>query len=168
MRGKKPAEVEIGAADLVVTTGRHSTVPDVKPHLLNSTSDALDLSTDRTHPCLPTALLNKLTYCTYEARAGISEWETVLAAILPDVDVRALSALGRALLGRQCHRARPRTIPVAAGLDVAAVKRLTGGGTIGARELRNDFIEFTPSHLPFLITNHLPRVLSDDPACGPC
>jgi len=40
-------------------------------------------------------------------------------------------------------------------LDVAAVKRLTGGDTIRARKMRQDFIEFTPSHLPFLITNHL-------------
>ena len=49
-------------------------------------------------------------------------------------------------------------------LDVAAVKRLTGGDTIRARKMRQDFIEFTPSHLPFLITNHLPKVPADDPA----
>jgi putative DNA primase/helicase len=49
-------------------------------------------------------------------------------------------------------------------LDVAAVKRLTGGDTIRARKMREDFIEFTPSHLPFLITNHLPKVPADDPA----
>jgi putative DNA primase/helicase len=49
-------------------------------------------------------------------------------------------------------------------LDVAAVKRLTGGDTIRARKMRHDFIEFTPSHLPFLITNHLPKVPADDPA----
>jgi len=33
--------------------------------------------------------------------------------------------------------------------------------------MREDFIEFTPSHLPFLITNHLPKVPADDPARGP-
>ena len=49
-------------------------------------------------------------------------------------------------------------------LDVAAVKRLTGGDTIRARRMRQDFIEFAPSHLPFLITNHLPKVPADDPA----
>ena len=49
-------------------------------------------------------------------------------------------------------------------LDVAAVKRLTGGDTIRARKMRQDFIEFAPSHLPFLITNHLPKVPADDPA----
>jgi len=49
-------------------------------------------------------------------------------------------------------------------LDVAAVKRLTGGDTIRARRMRQDYIEFTPSHQPFLITNHLPKVPADDPA----
>ena len=49
-------------------------------------------------------------------------------------------------------------------LNVAAVKRLTGGDTIRARKMRQDFIEFAPSHLPFLITNHLPKVPADDPA----
>jgi putative DNA primase/helicase len=49
-------------------------------------------------------------------------------------------------------------------MDVAAVKRLTGGDTIRARRMREDFIEFRPSHLPVLITNHLPKVPADDPA----
>jgi putative DNA primase/helicase len=49
-------------------------------------------------------------------------------------------------------------------MDVAAVKRLTGGDTIRARRMRQDFIEFRPSHLPVLITNHLPKVPADDPA----
>jgi putative DNA primase/helicase len=49
-------------------------------------------------------------------------------------------------------------------MDVAAVKRLTGGDTIRARRMRQDFIEFKPSHLPILITNHLPKVPPDDPA----
>lgn len=44
-------------------------------------------------------------------------------------------------------------------LDVAVVKRLTGGDTIRARRMRQDYIEFTPSHQPFLITNQLPKVL---------
>jgi putative DNA primase/helicase len=49
-------------------------------------------------------------------------------------------------------------------LDVAVVKRLTGGDTIRARRMRQDYIEFAPSHQPFLITNHLPKVPADDPA----
>jgi len=49
-------------------------------------------------------------------------------------------------------------------LDVSLVKRLTGGDTIRARRMRQDFIEFRPSHLPILITNHLPTVPADDPA----
>jgi putative DNA primase/helicase len=49
-------------------------------------------------------------------------------------------------------------------LAVATVKRLTGGDTIRARAMRQDFVEFRPSHLPVMVTNHLPRVPSDDPA----
>jgi len=49
-------------------------------------------------------------------------------------------------------------------LAVATVKRLTGGDTIRARAMRQNFVEFEPSHLPVMITNHLPRVPADDPA----
>lgn len=43
-------------------------------------------------------------------------------------------------------------------LAESTIKRLTGGDTIRARKMRQDFVEFTPSHTPLLITNHLPRV----------
>jgi putative DNA primase/helicase len=49
-------------------------------------------------------------------------------------------------------------------LAEATMKRLTGGDTIRARRMRCDFIEFTPSHTPLLITNHLPKVTGDDAA----
>jgi putative DNA primase/helicase len=49
-------------------------------------------------------------------------------------------------------------------LAEATMKRLTGGDTIRARRMRQDFVEFTPSHTPVLITNHLPKVSGDDPA----
>jgi putative DNA primase/helicase len=49
-------------------------------------------------------------------------------------------------------------------LAEATMKRLTGGDTIRARRMRQDFVEFTPSHLPLLITNHLPKVSGDDAA----
>jgi putative DNA primase/helicase len=49
-------------------------------------------------------------------------------------------------------------------LAEATMKRLTGGDPIRARRMRQDFIEFEPSHLPLLITNHLPKVSGDDPA----
>lgn len=49
-------------------------------------------------------------------------------------------------------------------LAVATVKRLTGGDTIRARAMRQDFVQFEPSHLPVMITNHLPKVPADDPA----
>lgn len=46
----------------------------------------------------------------------------------------------------------------------STMKRLTGGDTIRARRMRQDFVEFTPSHTPILVTNHLPAVSGDDPA----
>lgn len=46
----------------------------------------------------------------------------------------------------------------------STMKRLTGGDVIRARRMRQDFIEFTPSHTPILVTNHLPAVSGDDPA----
>jgi len=49
-------------------------------------------------------------------------------------------------------------------LAEATMKRLTGGDTIRARKMRQDFVEFTPSHTAVMITNHLPRVSGDDPA----
>ena len=47
-------------------------------------------------------------------------------------------------------------------LDEAKMKRLTGGDTVRARRMHKDFIEFEPSHLAILITNHLPKVSGDD------
>lgn len=49
-------------------------------------------------------------------------------------------------------------------LAEATVKRLTGGDRIKARRMRQDFVEFEPSHTAALVTNHLPRVSGDDPA----
>ncbi len=45
------------------------------------------------------------------------------------------------------------------GLDIAlAKKRMSGGDRIKARYMRRDFIEFSPSWLMFMATNHLPAV----------
>ena len=49
-------------------------------------------------------------------------------------------------------------------LDEANVKRLTGGDPINARYMHKNPVVFTPSHLPLLITNHLPKVSDDSPA----
>lgn len=49
-------------------------------------------------------------------------------------------------------------------LGEAKMKRLTGGDTIRARRMRQDFVEFTPSHTALVITNHLPKVSGDDAA----
>ncbi len=43
-------------------------------------------------------------------------------------------------------------------LAVATVKRLTGGDRMKARRMRQDFVDFPPSHLPLLVTNHLPVI----------
>lgn len=49
-------------------------------------------------------------------------------------------------------------------LAVATVKRLTGGDTIRARAMRQDFVQFAPSHMAVMVSNHLPKVPADDPA----
>lgn len=50
-------------------------------------------------------------------------------------------------------------------LAEATVKRLTGGDTIKARYMRQDFVQFAPSHTAVLVTNHLPKVAGGgDPA----
>ena len=205
--------LELGAA--LPALSALSSELDVNPHLLNTPGGTLDLSTGRTHPCSPGDLLTKVTGCPYEPGANSAEWDTFLAATLPDVDVRTFlqRVVGLALVGKVIEHVLPiltgtgrngkgtfvRTVAAALGsyaieaepdlfmarerahptgqldlrgvrfatcqetddgrrLDVAAVKRLTGGDTIRARKMRQDFIEFTPSHLPFLITNHLPKV----------
>ena len=49
-------------------------------------------------------------------------------------------------------------------LAEATMKRLTGGDKIKAHYMHKDFVEFIPSHLPIMVTNHLPKVSGDDPA----
>jgi putative DNA primase/helicase len=49
-------------------------------------------------------------------------------------------------------------------LAEAALKRLVGGDTIKARFMRQDFVQWTPSHSAMLFTNFLPRASGDDPA----
>lgn len=47
-------------------------------------------------------------------------------------------------------------------LAEGTVKRLTGGDVIKARRMREDFWEFTPSHLLIMVTNHRPQVRGTD------
>lgn len=47
-------------------------------------------------------------------------------------------------------------------LDEALVKELTGGDTLRARRMREDFWEFKPSHLALMVTNHRPAVRGVD------
>ena len=49
-------------------------------------------------------------------------------------------------------------------LAAATVKRLTGGDKIRARRMRQDNIQFAPSHTVVMVTNHKPTVAGDDPA----
>jgi putative DNA primase/helicase len=49
-------------------------------------------------------------------------------------------------------------------LAAATVKRLTGGDPIRARRMRQDHIEFEPSHSVLMVTNFKPKVAADDPA----
>ena len=47
-------------------------------------------------------------------------------------------------------------------LNEALVKQLTGGDTIKARRMREDFWQFNPTHKLWLATNHRPRVRGTD------
>jgi putative DNA primase/helicase len=49
-------------------------------------------------------------------------------------------------------------------LDAPTAKQLTGGDTITARYMRQDFFSFTPSHTILMITNHKPVVDGSDDA----
>jgi len=49
-------------------------------------------------------------------------------------------------------------------LAAATVKRLTGGDKMRARRMRENNIEWSPSHTAVMITNHKPVVAGDDPA----
>lgn len=47
-------------------------------------------------------------------------------------------------------------------LRESIVKHITGGDTITARRMREDFWAFKPSHMLFLLTNHKPRITGTD------
>lgn len=47
-------------------------------------------------------------------------------------------------------------------LDESRVKELTGGDTVTARKMRQDFFSFAPTHKLILLTNHKPRVVGTD------
>ena len=49
-------------------------------------------------------------------------------------------------------------------LDEELVKQLTGGETLNARRMREDFWQFTPSHTLWLGCNHRPEIRGSDPA----
>jgi putative DNA primase/helicase len=48
--------------------------------------------------------------------------------------------------------------------DEAKVKRLTGGDVLTGRFMRGDFFDFTPSHLTWVLSNHLPEVKEGGPS----
>lgn len=49
-------------------------------------------------------------------------------------------------------------------VDVAALKSITGGDRQSAKAMGKDFVNFDPSHMLFLLTNHLPVLSSDEGA----
>ena len=51
-----------------------------------------------------------------------------------------------------------------AALDEARVKALTGGDTIAARRMRENWWHFEPTHKLVVATNHRPQIRADDPA----
>lgn len=48
--------------------------------------------------------------------------------------------------------------------DETLLKWLTGGDTLSARRMREDFWEFDPTHKFWIAGNHRPRLSADDPA----
>jgi P4 family phage/plasmid primase-like protien len=48
--------------------------------------------------------------------------------------------------------------------DESKVKRLTGGDLLTGRFMRGDFFDFTPSHLVWVLSNHLPAVREGGPS----
>jgi putative DNA primase/helicase len=48
--------------------------------------------------------------------------------------------------------------------DEAKVKRLTGGDRLTGRFMRGDFFDFDPSHLVWVLSNHLPAVREGGPS----
>jgi putative DNA primase/helicase len=48
--------------------------------------------------------------------------------------------------------------------DESKVKRLTGGDLLTGRFMRGDFFDFTPSHLVWVLSNHLPAVKEGGPS----
>ncbi len=115
---------------------------DADPYLLNVANGTLDLRTIELQPHDPADRITKVTRAAWDCAAPTTTWGTFLAQVLPVAEVREF-------LQR---------------LAEATMKRLTGGDTIRARRMRQDFIEFTPSHTAIMITNHLPKVSGDDPA----
>jgi putative DNA primase/helicase len=195
---------------------------DADPYLLNCANGTLDLRTLELRPHSPADRITRICRGAYRRPDAKSDvWETFLARVLPDEDVRGflqrivgvglvgkviehllvimtgVGANGKSVfdksirfaLGDYACTAEPdlfmhrenahptgemdllgrRLVVVSESekdrrLAEATMKRLTGGDTIRARRMRQDFIEFTPSHTALLITNHLPRVSGDDAA----
>jgi putative DNA primase/helicase len=48
--------------------------------------------------------------------------------------------------------------------DESKVKRLTGGDVLTGRFMRGDFFDFPPSHLTWVLSNHLPAVREGGPS----
>lgn len=103
---------------------------------------------------------------------GKSTFTKVIATVLGDYAIVAsrdvLLALkhdshptARADLFRR-RFAHSGELPPGARLDEAQVKELTGGDRIKARRMREDFWEFSPSHLLWLHANHRPTIEGTD------
>ena len=49
-------------------------------------------------------------------------------------------------------------------MDTALVKCMTGGDSITARRLYQEYVTFTPQFTPVIVSNHMPEIDADDPA----
>lgn len=197
---------------------------DEKRTLLNTQTGTVDLDTGQGRQPSPADRLSKVTRAAFKPDARSDVFDTFLAKVQPDPEMRSYLArsLGSALLGivrdqilfiwhgegangkgtlrdavryalgdyaievpaeillaskygpgamapdrmrlRGTRMAFCSEIDKGARMDVATMKKLTGGDPVNAKLLYRDPIDFDPSHQLFMLTNELPAVPGDDPA----
>lgn len=82
---------------------------DADPYLFNTTSGTLDLRTGQVRPHDPADLLTKVAGCGYDPVARSRLFDTFLAEVLPDPQMRAFVArlFGHAMVGRVIEHLLP-------------------------------------------------------------
>jgi putative DNA primase/helicase len=168
-------------ADLItkVTRGAYhdDVVGDSWPRFLTEVLPDADVRDYLRRVC-GVALLGKVIKHILTILAGVGRngkgtfYEAVLFALgdygsMADPEL-FMSRKGETSQGEMDLRGRRLVVVTESGRDVAIdearMKRLTGGDRISGRYLYQLQTSFVPSHLPLMVTNHLPKVSGDDEA----